>query len=113
MSQTKYCYDCQKDLPIDFFYVTTRGGHSVYCKKHSLARVVKTKKKKKIEEEFVNHCPPEPNTFFNERQKEQVFEFLYTLGWTWNEENKIWFKSGIKDETGNWLKIVPKPIEKK
>lgn len=98
--ETKYCKDCGCEQPIENFYVSKKDIIYRLCKKHSM---LKSHRYRFNENDFVNHCPPQPNTYFDERQKEQTFEFLTALGWSFNEPNNTWFKLPVKDSNGNWF----------
>jgi hypothetical protein len=50
-----------------------------------------------------------PNTYANDDQKNEVFDFLYTIGWKFNAENGIWYKKGIKNKDGKFTNFVEKP----
>ena len=45
---------------------------------------------------------PQPNTYENEEQRQDVFLFLQAMGWLFNEENKNWYKEPLKDKNGLW-----------
>ena len=50
--------------------------------------------------------PQIPGTYFDEYQRKSTFEFLTILGWSYNEDNKIWYKSGIKNSDGSWVNVT-------
>jgi hypothetical protein len=46
-----------------------------------------------------------PGKYINEDQRKLVFELLKRINWRYSERTKIWYKNGIKDKNGNWLKV--------
>jgi hypothetical protein len=51
--------------------------------------------------------PPKPNTYADPYQKEFVFDFMKVMGWSFNTENGVWYKEGIKDKDNNWVNVIP------
>ncbi len=57
-----------------------------------------------------------PNEYICDEQRELVHIMMENmLGWTWNEDTKIWSKEGVKDKNNNWFifRRNPKKIEGK
>ncbi len=50
-----------------------------------------------------------PNTYANDQQRNEVFDFLKLIGWNFNEEKGIWHKDGIKNKDGKFINFVEKP----
>ncbi len=50
-----------------------------------------------------------PNTYANDQQRNEVFDFLKLIGWNFNEEKGIWYKDGIKNKEGKFTNFVEKP----
>jgi hypothetical protein len=42
-----------------------------------------------------------------------VFNFLQLIGWKFNEEKQIWWKTGIKNNDGVFLKFKEQPLKHK
>ena len=53
-----------------------------------------------------------PNAYLNAEQRQEVFEILLAMKWTFNEDLKIWWKLPMKDSEGNWYD-KGKMLEKK
>lgn len=56
----------------------------------------------KRKEYLINNCgsdkiPPKPNTYRDEYQKACTYEFMQTLGYTFDEPTGIWIKPGVKE----------------
>lgn len=86
------------------FYLNRKTGRvaRVNCKLCE-SRLEKEKAQEYIKETFGgNRIPPKPNTYTNEIQRECTFNLMKSLGWTFNTENNIWYKPGIKDKNGNF-----------
>lgn len=49
-----------------------------------------------------------PNTYRTEQQRIDGFELMQVLGFTFNEENGIWFKEGLKTPDGTFIQIEEK-----
>jgi hypothetical protein len=49
-----------------------------------------------------------PNTYRTEQQRVDGFELMQVLGFTFNEENGIWFKEGVKNPDGSFIRIIEK-----
>jgi hypothetical protein len=83
-----YCYDCRLKESRDDAeqeLIDTMGGYNFYQK---------------------------PNKYYNDLQKQGVFNIMKALNWQFNEEKGIWFKSGIKDENNNWVNLNKKIVSK-
>jgi hypothetical protein len=48
-----------------------------------------------------------PNEYYNDIQKNAVFNIMKAFNWTYNE-NGVWSKEGIKDKDNNWCKLNTK-----
>jgi DNA-binding transcriptional regulator YiaG len=46
-----------------------------------------------------------PNEYFDDYQKESTFKLMKLMGWSFNEENGIWFKEGIKTKEGIFINL--------
>lgn len=54
-----------------------------------------------------------PNEYIDDYQKENVFMLMKAMGWTFNEDTKVWSKPGIKDKNNKWNILKPFVKEKK
>lgn len=97
----KICRLCCAEKPSELFYKTQ--GH---CKECESARERKRKLDIKIENGGSLKVGTYPNSYFDEYQKENTFNLMERMGWTFNEENNIWWKDGIKDKNGVFIKIT-------
>lgn len=104
----KQCIKCKEYRTRDNYYKFGTDSRFNTCK-----ICIKKKDLEEREEELIENggslkIPPRPNTYNDKYQKELVFEFLPLIGWKFNEENGIWYKSGFKDENGNFLTLTGK-----
>ena len=114
MIEKQVCTKCHNEKLLSEFYYRRKNNRSETrckecCKEES-------KKQYKGRNHATNNqymCIPEqPGTYKNEFQKQETFEILYKLGWSYNEEKNLWYK-GIKDKDGiwnfpaGWVKINP------
>lgn len=98
------CTQCGKEKELsDFYFFVKKNEYSNICLK---CQRINYLKKRENENGFVNKVMQEPRAFFDEKQKQQTFEFMQMLGWTYNQEKDIWYKSGIVDENGVWLGLI-------
>lgn len=57
-----------------------------------------------------------PGHFANQKQKQELIEFMTTkLKWNYNEEKNLFWKPGLKNADGTWVNIIdiPKPRKMK
>jgi hypothetical protein len=94
----QYCQDCDQWLPKTDFYKRLKC-RCIKCelKKDSLGRA-----EKRAENGGSAKVWTKPNTYVDIHQKEQTFEFMKAVGYTFNEENGIWYKLPWKDKDGNF-----------
>jgi len=108
---TKKCEECEKILPVADYYKSSLGKLFKYCKICHVAKANKANKTTQLENGGSTRVPVKCNVFADHVQKEQTHQFLKLLGWSYN--GKIWFKNGIKDETGKWLLFEEQPKKKR
>lgn len=106
-----YCYDCEEWLPKEDFYPRLK----VRCKKCERSLDSRERAEKRAENGGSAKVPSKPNTYVDIYQKEQTFNFMKAMGYTFNEENGIWYKLPWKDKDGNfpllddYARSKPKP----
>ena len=103
--KTKRCPHCQLTKSVDEFSKRNKqfSTLSSWCKKCTSNKINENyhyRTKVKDVDDFPVYN--EPNLYYNEEQRNQVFEFLNTIGWSYNDDRQIWFKDGIKDRNGIW-----------
>lgn len=91
----KKCTGCKSWKKRDEFYKSGRNGVASKCSICYNAEQIAKRKEKNIENGGAIRVGQQPNTYFGETQKEQVFEFLQLLGYIY--ENGIWIKPGYKE----------------
>jgi hypothetical protein len=108
---TKKCEECEKILPVADYYKSSLGTLFKYCKICHVAKANKANKTTQLENGGSTRVPVKCNVFADHVQREQTHQFLQLLGWSYN--GSIWFKNGIKDETGKWLIFNETPKKKR
>lgn len=110
----KLCSVCNiyKERKTEFYSSKQTGYTNHLCK---LCHNLKSRQRSReyFEQKRINNGGSEkvktrPNQYMDEYQKEQTFWIMKLMGWTFDEETKIWWKDGIKDKNNNWNKIKPK-----
>ena len=94
----QYCNDCEQWLPKDDFYPRLK----IRCKKCELHKDSLERAQKRAEAGGSVRVRVKPNDYEDDVQKEQTFEFMRILGYTFNEEKGIWYKLPWKDKDGNF-----------
>ena len=60
--------------------------------------------KKQVEDGIsTKRVPNKPGDFADELQKQSTIQILTAIGWSYNEQNGIFYKLPLKDYTGRWL----------
>lgn len=108
---TKKCAECKKVLPAADYYKSSRGTLFKYCKPCHVEKANEGNRQYKIDNGGSTRVPVKCNVFADHVQQEQTHQFLRLLGWSYN--GSIWFKKGIKDETGKWLIFDETPKKKR
>jgi hypothetical protein len=107
------CTLCKELKPIDEYYVNKRGRHpgvkSSKCKpcnmKYNNERRIKVLE---LKGEKLKPVPYKPNTYADEYQKVNTFLIMELMGWTFDEDKKVWWKNGIKNSNKEWsFKEIP------
>lgn len=115
----KECRTCGELLEVstENFYLTQAANGTLrfaspdcrpcFLKKDRLDRL-----RKKEETHYgSNAIYSKPNTYVDDIQKDQTFQFLTLLGWKFNEEKGIWYDGIKKTEDGEFIgvwKLKPK-----
>jgi hypothetical protein len=107
----KNCTSCDKLYPIsDFYYEWKSGSKTIGKCKSCLNENAKERYKLRREMEgFRVEVRSLPNTYANDQQRNEVFDFLKLIGWNFNEDKGIWFKEGLKNQDGKFINFVEKP----
>lgn len=93
-----YCYDCEEWLDKSLFYPNLK----VRCKKCECAKDSQERAEKRAENGGSAKVRNNPNVYVDIHQKEQTFDFMKAVGYTFNEEKGIWYKLPWKDQDGNF-----------
>lgn len=106
--ETRVCTKCGIEKPVSQFYKNTSHGKSLFkaCKICERAR-----QKIRDEENFfdaIHRVYNEPGKYSSELQRQATFDILKALGWSFNEEKNLWYKTPLKDKNGNWALIYSK-----
>lgn len=94
----QYCQDCEQWLPKTEFYKRLKCR----CKKCELEMDRRERQKYLSENGGSAKVWNKPNTYVDIYQKEQTFEIMKVMGYTFNDENGIWYKLPWKDKDGNF-----------
>lgn len=98
------CYRCHSYNELSQYYAKTGHKYS-YCLDCRTKESREDASKYMVETMGGLHFYQTPNKYYNDLQKESVFNIMKALNWQFNEEKGIWFKPGLKDENNNWVKI--------
>jgi len=99
--KTKRCPHCQTEKTLDEFSRRNKqfSTLSSWCKKCTSNKINENYHYRV--KEFEDYpVPNEPHLYYNEIQRNEVFNFISALGWKYN--GSIWFKDGIVDTNGIW-----------
>ena len=115
---TKKCPGCERILPRDFEHYYEdydRPGHVRHGRCKECLRELNKKNK---QSKGVQKVPAEDQRVYTEayrfsspEQKELLYDFMKTMGWTFSERNKLWWKKGVKSEEGRWRGAPRNPIK--
>jgi ribosome-binding protein aMBF1 (putative translation factor) len=110
----KECKNCHIIRPLDRFY-NKKGrrdkiGKMPVCK---ACYAVMYRDKRKKPERDKEKVKLKPNHYWGELQRQDTFELMLALGWSFNEENGKWWKEGIKTSDGLFINITKKVKRKK
>ena len=109
----RQCKTCEEFKPQEDYYAYSKnGGKLLYlgvCKKCCNKRETDRKKENRqveLEEQGGSEKVLRyPNQYTDEHQRKFTFKIMEVMGWTFNEENEMWYKPGIKSETGIWTNV--------
>jgi len=104
---TRYCKYCDETKPITEWYIHKNGAPYYKCR--SCTRHDERKRRNKNIEDSCGSMfvPLNAGVFADEQQKECVHSILNSLGFRYNEDNKIWWKDGYRKEDGTFVKLRP------
>lgn len=98
-----YCQDCQQYLPPESFYKALKCR----CKECQKYKESIERAEYRAENGGSAKVRMYPNEYVDEYQKAQTFEVMNVLGYTYNEENGVWFKLPWKTPDGKFPLIKP------
>jgi len=106
----KKCRKCEEYLPIEKFYRNTKSKTLFQdckaCTLKSYRESDKNKRQELLEEQGgALAIRTSPNEYYDEYQKKATFKLMKLMGWSFNEENGIWWKDGIKTKEGIFINI--------
>lgn len=106
------CRICDEYLSEDNYYCYIRNGkkrpHRRNCKQCQCEMDRENYEKIRLKGSGGKRTPRKPNTYDDEIQKEQTFQFLTLMGWKFNEEKGIWYDDIKKDKDGNMIGVWEK-----
>jgi len=115
----KQCRTCQQfKIKTDYYSYTKTGKKSFLdCKiclnKKEVDRARKDRIKYLEENGGSNLVLQKTNQYVDKYQKDATFNLMKRFGWTFNEENGIWWKEGIKTPDGVFINVTKTKIKKK
>ena len=101
----KQCSDCKEYKPLDKFYLNANGNHIKRCKVCHGVLYKGWKHDKLTMNGGSSSYYQEPNRYYDNEQKEQVFSVMKAFGWIYDEGTGIWNKPGVK-ENGVFINMV-------
>ena len=101
------CRDCYVWKPLTEFHQNRQHNRVYYYKNCKPCYSSKMNKAKNYKDPFGSIYRQKPGEYENDYQKEKVFELMIALGWEFNNDKQIWWKKGIKNEDGIFLKVIP------
>ena len=104
----KICSKCNTPKHKDEYYINRSKCKECVREeerlKDELARNERIKKQVELGLS-TKRVPNKPGDFADELQKQSTIEILTAIGWSYNEQNGIFYKLPLKDYTGRWLKL--------
>ena len=93
----KICIKCNEFKPLEEFHFSKRSKSQRFnsckeCEKITDKLYLEERKKKNGGSKMVPH---QPNTYFDEYQRQNTFELMTLLGYLFNEEYQTWTKEGV------------------
>lgn len=113
----KKCRKCEKYKPLTEYYLNPKGKSLFLdCKPCTLEKYRESDRIKReavlIEQGGSSRHFEAPNEYVDEYQKEATFNLLKLMGWSFNEENQIWWKDGIKTKDGLFINVKPYKVKR-
>jgi hypothetical protein len=106
--KTKLCINCKEIKNIDEFTHIYKKSTRIRAKCKICLNDLQKLKRFNNSLGLPGRVKYKPNTYNSEYEKSVVFDMMKTMGWTFNEENGIWFKEGIKDMNGKFDNVTEK-----
>lgn len=94
----QFCQDCEQWLHNSLFYPRLK----IRCRECECIRDSIERAEKRAENGGSAKVRNNPNTYVDIYQKQQTFDFMKAVGYTFNEEKGIWYKLPWKDQDGNF-----------
>jgi hypothetical protein len=101
----KQCSDCMEYQPLDNYYLNANGNHIKRCRSCHGKMYKECKEEKLSNKGGSDRYYEQPNRYFDEEQKKNIFMVMEALGWIFDEPTGIWNKPGIK-ENGVFINMV-------
>lgn len=110
--ELRKCVGCEKEYPISEYTYHWKSGTKTIRKCRSCLNEYSKERMRLKREEMGSDVQVRalPNTYRNDEQRKEVFNFLYLIGWNFNEEKGIWWKKPIKNKDGVFLQFEEQPI---
>jgi hypothetical protein len=101
------CLGCKELKSPDDYYESKRGRYPgkklTRCKEcHQKYYSTKARRLIELNGEKVKPVPNKPNTYADDYQKVNTFEMMIAMGWTFDEDKKVWWKDGVKSVDKEW-----------
>lgn len=101
--KNKRCPQCKKMKTTEDFYQWNKEfgiRYSTYCIDcmRFNAHLVHLRRMEEKEEKV----PQQPNVYMSEEQRNNTFQIMKALGYSYNESNGIWYKLPVKNEQGEF-----------
>lgn len=97
MKTEKLCRRCGDKKSLDeFYFKQSVRRYATYC----IECTSEINHQTYNEEKVMKY----PNQYSSEEQKKQVFQFMENSGWIFMDDVGRWWKPGVKDINGTWIK---------
>lgn len=112
------CRTCQEYLHLDKYYHHNSKAKTPYKDCKSCISKEETRKARESRAQFLienggsDRHYEKPGLWMDDFQRDATYNILKAIGWNLNEENKIWWKDGVKTKDGDFInvkKIIKEP----
>lgn len=93
----KKCLECKEWKSMDNYYGIKSKATYPRCIPCERERSRKESEDRRIENGGGQKVPPKPNKYTDKYQRENTFEIMALMGYTFDEPTGIWFKPGWKE----------------